>query len=432
MIDHAAIRILDASLNRAGEGLRVVEDYARFVLDDAHLTAQFKQLRHDLAAAGAALPLPERHASRETQRDVGTAISTPAESRRDDAWSVCIASLERVKQSLRSLEEYGKVAQPQVSTGDSLGPAAVGFEALRYRLYTLEAAMGRTVDAVERLAGVRLYVLIDGCDSEAAFVDSVEQLVAARVDAIQLREKRLSDRELIERGRLLRKILSEPHNTPITSGSLPLEGRDQTSTGDPKSPERSAVARREATGEGVRGGYTLQSPLPNPPHQGEGTRGATQREPKPLNKNPLFIINDRADVAAAADADGVHLGQDDLGLKEARAILGPRKLIGVSTHSIEQARAAVLDGANYIGVGPTFPSTTKTFAQFPGVELLRRVAAEIRLPAFAIGGVTAENLNKVLATGFSRIAVSSAVTAAPSPAATAAALRAILYASPIK
>ena len=90
--------------------------------------------------------------------------------------------------------------------------------------------------------------------------------------------------------------------------------------------------------------------------------------------------------------------------------------MGVSTHSIEQARQAVLDGANYIGVGPTFPSDTKSFEHFPGLDLLRAVAAEIRLPAFAIGGITAENLADVLATGFPRIAVSAAVTAAADPA----------------
>src|SRR5687768_16828791 len=104
--DHAPLRILDASLNRATEGLRVVEDYVRFVLDDVHLTEQLKRLRHDLAAAGAALPLPDRHAVRDTQQDVGTAVTTPSEGRRADAWDVCVASFERVKQSLRSLEEF--------------------------------------------------------------------------------------------------------------------------------------------------------------------------------------------------------------------------------------------------------------------------------------------------------------------------------------
>jgi thiamine-phosphate pyrophosphorylase len=89
----------------------------------------------------------------------------------------------------------------------------------------------------------------------------------------------------------------------------------------------------------------------------------------------------------------------------------------------------VLAGANYIGIGPTFPSTTKNFDAFPGVGLLQQVAAEIRLPAFAIGGITAKNVDEVLATGIERIAVSSAITEAPSPNAAAAELRSKLDAS---
>jgi thiamine-phosphate pyrophosphorylase len=340
-------RILDASLNRAAEGLRVVEDYVRFVLDDAHLASLTKQLRHDLGAASAALPALERYTARDTQGDVGTSISTTAESHRPDAWSVCQASLERIKQSLRSLEEYGKVVAADFGAR---------FEALRYQLYTLEAAIGCTVAAVERLRFTRLCVLVDGRASADKFSHLVRELIEAGVGAIQLRDKTLPVRQLVTRARLL-------------------------------------VAATRAT------------------------------------EKTLAIINDRA-VAAAADADGVHLGQDDFTVHDARAILGPRKLIGISTHSIEQARQAVLDGANYIGAGPTFPSATKQFDAFPGTKLLSDVAGEIKLPAFAIGGITATNLRQVLATGVTRIAVSSAVTAAASPGAAAAELMTALNGRP--
>ena len=130
----------------------------------------------------------------------------------------------------------------------------------------------------------------------------------------------------------------------------------------------------------------------------------------------MFVMNDRPDLAALARADGVHVGQEELSVKDARTIVGPKALVGVSTHSIEQARQAVLDGANYIGVGPTFPSGSKQFEHFPGVNLLKAVAAEIRLPAFAIGGITQENLPRVLTTGIARIAVAGAVTTAADPA----------------
>src|SRR5262249_37597577 len=104
----------------------------------------------------------------------------------------------------------------------------------------------------------------------------------------------------------------------------------------------------------------------------------------------LFVVNDRPDVARLVEADGVHLGQDDMPVKDARRILGADALIGVSTHSIEQVRQAVLDGANYIGVGPTFPSATKVFEEFPGLDFVRAVLAETTLPAFAIGGINAQ------------------------------------------
>ena len=113
-------------------------------------------------------------------------------------------------------------------------------------------------------------------------------------------------------------------------------------------------------------------------------------------------------------------------MKDARAIVGTRMLVGVSTHNIEQARAAVLDGANYLGAGPTFASRTKEFEEFAGLDYLREVSAEIRLPTFAIGGIAAENLAEVLAAGISRVAVGSAVADAADPACAAA--RVVRYA----
>ncbi|MCL2004899.1 MAG: thiamine phosphate synthase [Planctomycetaceae bacterium] len=122
----------------------------------------------------------------------------------------------------------------------------------------------------------------------------------------------------------------------------------------------------------------------------------------------LFIMNDRPDLAVLAEADGVHVGQEELPVELVRRIVGPM-LVGVSTHSIEQARQAVQDGADYIGAGPVFASSTKQFLQFPGLDYLREVAAEIAIPAFAIGGITEERLPEVFRTGINRIAMSSAL-----------------------
>lgn len=133
----------------------------------------------------------------------------------------------------------------------------------------------------------------------------------------------------------------------------------------------------------------------------------------------VSIINDRADIAVAAGADGVHLGQDDLSVMAARKIGGVNLLIGVSTHSVEQAHQAVWDGANYIGVGPTFESTTKSFLDFPGIELVRQVAASVSIPAMAIGGITIENVDQVIHAGLGRVAVSGAVLRNDQPIAAA-------------
>src|SRR4051812_52440 len=109
------MRILDASLNRASEGLRVVEDYVRFVLDDPFLTGKAKALRHEFATVAAVISTLDRHTARDTQQDVGTAISTEAEMSRHDAWDVCAASLKRTEQSLRALEEYGKLLDGELA-----------------------------------------------------------------------------------------------------------------------------------------------------------------------------------------------------------------------------------------------------------------------------------------------------------------------------
>ena len=335
-------RVLDAAANRAGEGLRVVEDYARFVLDDRHLVERLKAMRHELASAVGHFPKSMLLAARDTPGDVGTTVSTPAERTRGDLAAVVTANFKRAAEALRSLEEFAKLVDPAV---------AIEFERLRYRGYTLAKALGTTELNRARLSDARLYVLIDGgarpglseADAIARFEKLATALVSAGVDVLQLRDKQLGDAALLDRARRLLAI----------------------------------------------------------------TRGT----------RTLMIVNDRPDIAAASRADGVHVGQDELSVADARAIVGPGVLVGVSTHSIEQAEAAVLAGADYLGVGPTFPSATKRFAEFPGLTFLREVVGRISLPAFAIGGITLENLSEVLATGVTRVAVRDAIASTDDPAA---------------
>ncbi len=130
----------------------------------------------------------------------------------------------------------------------------------------------------------------------------------------------------------------------------------------------------------------------------------------------LLIINDRPDIAVLSEADGVHLGRDDLPAAAVRKIVGSDRLIGVSTHSLEQIRQAVLDGADYLGVGPVFTSSTKTFDALAGLEYVRAAAQETALPWFAIGGITSGNVADVVASGGRRIAVTGAISRADHPA----------------
>jgi thiamine-phosphate pyrophosphorylase len=335
-------RVLDAGANRAREALRALEDYTRFVLDDAFLTGALKSLRHDLTAALREYA-PHLLAARDTEGDVGTGIATAAEQVRATLSDVVRANGQRLQEALRSLEEFGKVQDAR------LGEAV---ERIRYRSYTLERALVAGTEARRRLEGARLYVLLSAAGCTAALDWTIAEAAAGGADVIQLREKGLGDRELLGRARQVR----------------------------------------------------------------QWTRRA----------GVLFILNDRPDVARLVGADGVHLGQDDLPVREARRILGPEALIGVSTHTVEQLRQAILDGASYVGVGPTFPSGTKEFAELAGLEFVRQASVETTLPAFVIGGVNAETIGAAVAAGARRVAMSQAIARADDPRAAAATLRAAL------
>jgi thiamine-phosphate pyrophosphorylase len=137
-------------------------------------------------------------------------------------------------------------------------------------------------------------------------------------------------------------------------------------------------------------------------------------------KIPL-IINDRPDIALACEADGVHLGQDDMPLPYARKILGKKRIIGISTKTAEEAVAAERDGADYIGVGPIFKTLSKEDSgPEVGLARLRKVRANVKIPILAIGGISAANLADVIAAGADGVAVISAIAVADNPSQAAA------------
>ena len=347
----AILRILDASANRLGEGLRTVEEWARFALDDLALSTEFKTIRHQVAGAMTVISRRDLLAARNTLGDVGTEITGERESVRTSGDDVVAAGVSRVGQSLRVIEEYLKTIDAS---------AAATVEKARYRFYTAAAKLElQMVDRTrfEQLKHATLYALIDAGPSETEFKKMVATLSKSGVDLLQLRDASQNDRTLIARARV-------------------------------------------------------------------GTEIAHQHR-------SLFIMNDRADLAIAADCDGVHVGQDELPAPVARKIVGHDRIVGISTHSIEQALRAVDEGADYIGCGPVFPSRTKSFDQFPGLNYLREISANetsgrIQIPSFAIGGIGEQKLNQVIEAGFCRVAMTAALRDCDDVAATTTRIKNLL------
>jgi thiamine-phosphate pyrophosphorylase len=327
-------RILDANANRAREALRVAEEAARFALDRADLSEALKRLRHDLRAALGKLDARGLILSRDTAGDVGTAISTPAESVRTGTADVARAAFKRLSESLRAIEEYGKTVDARM---------AAEIEQLRYRAYDLEKRFEEAWRPVGRITAGGLYVLLSESLCSRPYTEVLRGILAGGATVVQVREKSMNGAALLARAR---QVVAAAHEA-----------------------------------------------------------GA------------LAIINDRPDLAVLAAADGVHVGQDDLAPHEVRRIVGPDRIVGVSTHSIAQALAATEGGADYIGCGPMFQTATKPQQVIPGPALASEVVRAVGVPVVTIGGITTETAPAVLAAGARWLAVSSAVCAAADPEA---------------
>lgn len=197
---------------------------------------------------------------------------------------------------------------------------------------------------------MRLYLLVTSSLCKGSPVQAAAHAIEGGADVVQMREKNMSDRELLDLGRAYRTLCDE--------------------------------------------------------------------------HDALFIVNDRPDIARLCHADGVHLGQDDLPVDQARHILLPQQVVGVSTHYIDQARAAVEAGADYLGVGPVYPTETKGYTEGVGTAYVTQVASETSLPFVALGGITTRGAEDAARAGAPAVAVCSAILQADDIAAAARALRA--------
>ncbi|MDO8577895.1 MAG: thiamine phosphate synthase, partial [Dehalococcoidales bacterium] len=308
MMSDNTLRIIDANLNRTGEGLRLLEEISRLILNDAGLTQQFKTLRHDLLREDIAFHRQLLQA-RNAAEDVGAGMGVPGEDKTRSLPAVVVANAKRVQESLRTLEELTKIP----GTPPELNPEK--FQRARFDLYTLEQQLIAKLlrkEKFDRLHG--LYVVID--------IES------------------LNGRDPVETARLV-----------IRGGASVIQLRDKISK------------RKDVIATALSLKYLC------------------------ANENVLFIVNDHLDVTLESDADGLHVGQEDLPVKAARKWLPADKLLGASVETIEQAIAAEADGADYLGVGAIFPTASRVKTPVVGLERLRQIKRAVSLPLVAIGGI---------------------------------------------
>ncbi len=317
-------RILDANLDRAREGLRVIEEWCRFGLNNASLTEQCKHLRQELAK----WHNTELRSARNTPDDPGTELTHPNEATRDNLDQVLQANFCRVEEALRVLEEYGKIYSPDM---------AATVKQMRYQVYTLETQL-LAQQRHRKLKQALLYLVTSPSENLVSIVESALQ---GGVTLVQYRDKESDDLARLGNAQKLRQLCTK--------------------------------------------------------------YGA------------LFIVNDRIDLALAVDADGVHLGQQDLPLEMARQMLGGGRIIGRSTHNSEDLQRAIAEGADYIGVGPVYETPTKEGRPAAGLDYVRTAAQQSSVPWFAIGGVDTTNVHEVLEAGATRISVVRGIMQAEQP-----------------
>ncbi|MEC4984095.1 MAG: thiamine phosphate synthase [Oscillatoria sp. PMC 1068.18] len=322
--EQAIYRILDANLDRAREGLRIVEEWCRFGLESSQMALECKEMRQELASWHTS----ELRSARDTPGDPGTELSHPREEQRASLDQLLQANLCRIEEALRVLEEYGKLYKPQMGTA---------CKQLRYRVYSLESSL-LAYPNHQQLQNALLYLVTS--PSEQLF-NVVEAALQGGLSLVQYRDKDADDTVKLAQARKLRQLCR---------------------------------------------------------HYGA-----------------LFIINDRPDLALAVDADGVHLGQQDVPIAFARHLLGSRKIIGRSTTNPEEMQKAIAEGADYLGVGPVYETPTKPGKTAAGFDYIRYAAQNSPVPWFAIGGIDPNNLNEVLNAGATRVAIVRGIMQAEQP-----------------
>ena len=328
--DPRVARLIDANLDRAREGLRVVEDWCRFGLERDDLVKTLKDWRQRLGA----LHADSYKQARSTATDRGAGLGHPAQLNRRSPRAVVAANCGRVQEALRVLEEYARSSDPTLAS-----EAAV----IRYGLYDLEVTCLNASVGLQRRNRLKDCTLCLITSPSDKLLQQVSAALRSGVSMVQYRCKQGDDRERL----------------------------------------KEAIAVRDLC----------------------RTHGA------------LFIVNDRVDLAMAADADGVHLGQDDMPADVARSLIGADRLLGLSTHSLHEVEVAMEEPVDYIGLGPVFSTAVKPDRAATGTALIEQAMTCTPMPLFAIGGINSSNVSELTAIGCRRIAVIGAIMSASDPSA---------------
>ncbi|MGP0129366.1 MAG: thiamine phosphate synthase [cyanobacterium endosymbiont of Rhopalodia musculus] len=319
-------RILDANLDRAREGLRIIEEWCRFGLENNRLAEECKQMRQEVARWHS----HEIRIARDTLNDPGTILSHPQEETRRSIEHLLQSNLCRIQEALRVLEEYGKLYQVEMG---------IAFKKIRYQVYILESNL-LTHNRYQKLKKSPLYLVTSKSKN---LLSVVESALKEGVTLVQYRDKNTDD---IFRLKTAKDICQLCHDY-----------------------------------------------------------------------NSLFIMNDRVDLALAVNADGVHLGQQDIPISLARQILGPNRIVGRSTTNPQEMDQAITQGADYIGVGPVYATPTKPGKIPAGLDYVDYARKHSPIPWFAIGGIDQENINEVIIAGAKQVAIVRAIMEADNPAA---------------
>ena len=326
--DKRVAQIIDANLDRAREGLRVLEDWSRFAIGREDFVLKLKNLRQILGKNH----LRSYKDSRNYSKDKCRGISHPEQFKKTNIAEIISSNSARVQEALRVIEEFSR------SHNISLSKKA---SEIRYEIYNLEIEL---LDS-DTYMGLKKNIIKNNVyfitPEDPNLLEIISEILEGGIKLIQYRFKKGDDKFHLQQAIEINKLCKKYQAT--------------------------------------------------------------------------FIINDRIDIALAANADGVHLGQNDLNIESARKLLGPTKIIGISANNSVDIKKAIKDGCDYLGIGPIFKTSTKKNKKSLGIKAIKELTKDITIPWFAIGGIDKENINFLKENGITKVAIISGLVKSKKP-----------------